>query len=225
MDYFKISPGIEEYTKSQFLINFRKTAQRFPNIDFSDSLSRNQIKSKSWLINEMITAFGRDYENIFVLCGWHGVLPAMIADNPNINFKTLRSIDIDPSCEKIADSMNNELFKNKWRFKAFTADILNLSYQQISLTTEGNKKQINEKADLIINTSCEHIADYKKWISLLSKGQKVILQSNNYDLHAQHTNCSDSLDDFINQSNLTEIIYKSTLPFDDYDRYMLIGQV
>lgn len=225
MDYFKLSPGIEEYTQSPFLVNFRKTANKFSDIDFSDSMSRNQIKSKAWLLKNMVDVFGYEYESIFVLCGWYGVLPAMISDNSKIKFKSLRSIDIDPICEDIADSMNYELFKNKWKFKAFTADILSLDYSQIHLTTENNKKQIKEVADIVINTSCEHIDNFSKWIGLLPKGQKVILQSNNYDLHAQHTNCADSLEDFVTQCNLTDLSYSETLQFEDYDRYMVMGKI
>ena len=35
-------------------------------------------------------------------------------------------------------------------------------------------------ADLIINTSCEHIADLRGWLALLPRGARVMLQSNDY---------------------------------------------
>ena len=225
MDYFKISPGIEEFTQSSFLINLRKTIKKFPNIDFSDSVSRKQIKSKMWLVKNMTDIFGLDYQNIFILCGWYGVLPAIISENKKINFNAIRSIDIDPSCEEIADSINYDLFKEKWKFKSFTSDIYEIDYNNIYLTTDNEMKKINEKADLIINTSCEHLSQFNEWIKSIPKGQKVILQSNNYDLHAQHTNCSDSLNDFIQQCKLNEVLFSGTLPFEDYDRYMVMGVV
>ena len=225
MDYLKIAPGIEEYTQSSFLLQLRKCIEQFPETDFSHSMSRQQIKSKSWLIENMKQVFGLNYDNIFVLCGWYGILPAMINDQNDLMFKSIRSIDIDTSCEKIADTMNFELYKQKWKFKAFTADILKLQYDQITLFSTDESKKISETPDLIINTSCEHIEDFETWRNLLPPGMKVIFQSNNFDLHAQHTNCSDSLSDFREQCNLGQVLFENTLSFDDYDRYMIMGIV
>ncbi len=220
MDYLSISPGIEEYTQSQFLINLRKTIEKYPNTNFTDALSRNQVKSKTWLIDNMITTFGNTHENIFILCGWYGFLAAMINDR-NIKYDKIRTIDIDPSCEKISDSINFDQFKNKWKCKAFTANILNLNYNKITVTS-GTKK-ICEVPSLVINTSCEHIEEFETWRSKLPKGLKVILQSNNFDLHAQHSNCSESLSEFINQCSLSTVLFENTLDCDLYERYMVIG--
>lgn len=34
--------------------------------------------------------------------------------------------------------------------------------------------------DIVINTSCEHIPDVDKWLSLVPAGTMVVLQSNNF---------------------------------------------
>ena len=44
-------------------------------------------------------------------------------------------------------------------------------------------------ADLVVNTSCEHIADLRGWLDLLPKGTSVLLQSNDYFSEPTHINC------------------------------------
>ena len=51
-------------------------------------------------------------------------------------------------------------------------------------------------ADLIVNTSCEHIADLRGWLDLLPKGTNVLLQSNDYFSEPTHINCVESVEAF-----------------------------
>jgi hypothetical protein len=80
-------------------------------------------------------------------------------------------------------------------------------------------------ADLVINTSCEHIADLPAWLSLLPKGTRVLLQSNDYFSEPTHVNCVASLDEFIDQASLGTIAFAGALPMKKYTRFMLIGTV
>jgi len=77
--------------------------------------------------------------------------------------------------------------------------------------------------DTVINTSCEHI-DYKKWISLIKSGTMVVLQSTNMD-HSEHMNIHRSLSDFIDESNLKEILYKNEYDIVDckHKRFFIVG--
>jgi hypothetical protein len=54
----------------------------------------------------------------------------------------------------------------------------------------------------------------------------VCLQSNNYHDVQSHINTYDSLEEFVISLNLSEILYKKTLPSADnnYERYMVIGK-
>ena len=54
-------------------------------------------------------------------------------------------------------------------------------------------------ADLVINTSCEHIADLPAWLSLLPRGTQVLLQSNDYFSEPTHINCVPTLEAFSEQ--------------------------
>jgi hypothetical protein len=79
--------------------------------------------------------------------------------------------------------------------------------------------------DLVINTSCEHIEDLPKWLSLLPKGCRVLLQSNNYTSEPTHINCVKSVDELAQQAQLSELSYAGALQLPKYTRFMLIGRV
>jgi hypothetical protein len=79
-------------------------------------------------------------------------------------------------------------------------------------------------ADVIINTSCEHITqeEYDLWLSGLPHNSIIVLQSNDYDI-PEHVRFVDSLEEFKKQSNLN-IIYAGSLDTELYTRWMIIGK-
>lgn len=170
-----------------------------------ESFWKGQIRSKEWLIKELGVFVGKPV-SIDVYGGWNGVLASMLFHAP-YPVKSIRSIDIDPKCEEIANTMN-KIEHMEGRFKAVTADMCNL----------------RSDADVAINTSCEHITQdqYEQWLTCLPSNSLIVLQSNNYNIH-EHIRIADSIEEFIEQSNLD--VYKSavlSLPL--YDRYMIIGK-
>lgn len=170
-----------------------------------ESFWKGQIKSKAWLINELGRYIGKPV-TIDIFGGWNGVLASMLFHAP-YPVKSIRSVDIDPKCENIANTMN-KIEQMEGRFKAITADMCNL----------------RSDADVAINTSCEHITQdqYEQWLTCLPADSLIVLQSNNYNIH-EHIRTADSIEEFIEQSNLN--VYKSavlSLPL--YDRYMIIGK-
>ena len=80
-------------------------------------------------------------------------------------------------------------------------------------------------ADIVINTSCEHITQeqYDKWLSNQPNNATIILQSNNYFELGEHIRCSSSVDDFVEMSNI-QVLYKGELQTPKYSRYMIIGK-
>jgi hypothetical protein len=120
---------------------------------------------------------------------------------------TIRSIDIDPTCEPIATMMNKRE-EMVGKFRAVTADMCT----------------IRSDADVIINTSCEHITqdEYDLWLSGHPQNSLIVLQSNNYQI-PEHVRIANSLDDFVEQSNL-DILYKGEKTLQLYTRYMIIGR-
>ena len=83
---------------------------------------------------------------------------------------------------------------------------------------------IRSDADVIINTSCEHITQdqYNLWLSGMPQNSLFVLQSNNYDI-PEHIRIAGSLEEFKEQSNLT-MIWAGELELPLYTRYMIIGQ-
>jgi hypothetical protein len=102
----------------------------------------------------------------------------------------------------------NSLESQSGKFRAVTADMC----------------AIRSDADVIINTSCEHITqdEYDLWLSGHPQNSLIVLQSNNYQI-PEHVRIANSLDDFVEQSNL-DILYKGEKTLQLYTRYMIIGR-
>ena len=170
-----------------------------------DAFWSGQLKSKEWLIQNL-----RQHVNKFVTIdihgGWVGVLASMLfqSDVPVVN---IRSIDIDPACEPIAVNMN-KIEEMVGKFRAVTADMC----------------AIRSDADVIINTSCEHITQeqYDLWLSGMPHNSLFVLQSNNYDI-PEHVRIANSLDEFKKQCNI-DAIWAGELELPLYKRFMIIGK-
>jgi hypothetical protein len=169
-----------------------------------DAFWQGQIKSKEWLI-EKLSATIVNPVSIDIHGGWVGVLASMLFQS-NMQIKHIRSVDIDPACEPIATMMNKGE-EIEGRFCAVTSDMC----------------EIRSNADVIINTSCEHITQdqYELWLSGTPHNSIIVLQSNDYDI-PEHVRYVNSLADFKEQSNLN-ILYAGSLDTQLYTRWMIIG--
>ena len=170
-----------------------------------ESFWKGQLRSKRWLIEEL-TPFIVEPMSFDIHGGWNGVLASMLFQS-NIPIKTIRSVDIDPACEETARTMN-KLEEMSGKFRAVTANMLN----------------IRSDADVIINTSCEHLTqeDYNIWLSGLPQDSLIVLQSNDYKIN-EHIRICDSLDQFMEQSEI-DIEYNGEFELPMYTRYMIIGR-
>jgi len=173
-----------------------------------ESFWKGQVNSKVWLAENLVGFVPVRPLNIVIYGGWNGVL-ASILFNSNINIQRITSVDIDPVCEDIANTVNRRYLDQK-KFSAITADMTTVT---------------DESADVVINTSCEHItqAEYDKWLNNQSNDATIVLQSNNYFNLDEHIRCSTDLEDFVRMSNINPYLRK-TLETLKYDRYMLIGK-
>lgn len=172
-----------------------------------DAFWSGQLKSKEWLITNLKNNI-KDVVTIDIHGGWVGVLASMLFQS-DIVCKNIRSIDIDPSCEPIATMMNKgEEMMGK--FRAVTADMCS----------------IRSDADVIINTSCEHITQeqYDIWVSGVPYNSLLVLQSNNYNI-PEHVRTADSLESFKLQCGLSRVKWAGELELPLYKRFMVIGYV
>ena len=70
-----------------------------------------------------------------------------------------------------------------WKFKASTKDIYDIDFQGCIYDVykrDGSVQPLIDVPDTVINTSCEHITDFKKWWDSIPKGTMVILQNNDF---------------------------------------------
>lgn len=198
------------------------TEPSIPLSDIRDAISVGQIKSKLWLIDRL-SQYISDATNILIVGGWIGTLSRLMLELPTMSSKIKRiiSLDINPSCEKFADTFNNKFVIDDWKFKACTEDMFNVNYVDPQLKLD--HETISFNYDVLINTSCEHIENFQNWFKSIPAGKLIVLQSNNYNI-PEHVNIVNSLDEFKAQcSDMSETLYAGTLDCGVYKRYMIIG--
>jgi len=171
-----------------------------------DAFWSGQLKSKEWLITNLRNHV-KKFVTVDIHGGWVGTLASLLfqSDVPVIN---IRSIDIDPTCEPIAIMMNKQE-EIVGKFRAVTADMCG----------------IRSDADVIINTSCEHITQeqYDLWLSGMPYNSLLVLQSNNYNI-PEHVRIANSLEEFKKQCGIN-VIWAGELELPLYTRYMVIGKL
>ena len=170
-----------------------------------DAFWSGQLKSKEWLITNLRKNVNK-FVSIDIHGGWVGVLASMLFQS-DIYVNNIRSVDIDPTCESIATMMNKQE-EMAGKFRAVTADMC----------------AIRSDADVIINTSCEHITQdqYDLWLSGMPHNSLLVLQSNNYQI-AEHIRTANSLEHFEEQCGIT-VLWKGELELPLYKRFMIIGK-
>jgi hypothetical protein len=175
-----------------------------------ESFWKGQVNSKVWLIENLQDAlpFNPVAANIVIHGGWNGVLASLLF-NTDMGITKITSVDIDPSCQQTAYTINKRQ-EMEGRFEAVIADMVDYKYE----------------ADIVINTSCEHITQeqYIQWLDNVPADAWIVLQSNDYFDLDEHINCSIDMEDFIKQSRLTDITFADKLQLPKYDRYMIIGK-
>ena len=170
-----------------------------------DAFWSGQLNSKEWLITNLRKNV-KKVVSIDIHGGWVGVLASMLFQS-DIYVTKIRSIDIDPTCESIANMMNKKE-EIAGMFRAVTADMC----------------AIRSDADVIINTSCEHITQdqYDLWLSGMPHNSLLVLQSNNYDI-PEHVRTAKDLEEFKTQCGIT-VLWSGELELPLYKRFMVIGK-
>ena len=173
-----------------------------------DAFWRGQMQSKEWLIKELTQVKGnvKSWPNVDIHGGWVGVLASMLFQS-GMYIDHINSIDIDPECEATATLMNQLEFQSG-RFKAYTADMCTF----------------RSDADIVVNTSCEHITqdNYDLWLSGMPYNSLLVLQSNDYDI-PEHIRTATDLEHFKEQCHLEKILYAGELNLPLYKSFMIRG--
>lgn len=172
-----------------------------------ESFWKGQVNSKVWLIENLKSFQHEHWNNITIYGGWNGVLASLIF-NSNIKVDRITSIDIDPTCEEIANTVNKN-YEIAGRFDAVTADMCSFV----------------APAAVVINTSCEHITQeqYELWLNNQPDDALFVIQSNNYFKLEEHIRCSANIDEFMKISKIKPY-WRGEFKTPNYTRYMLIGK-
>ena len=91
----------------------------------------------------------------------------------------------------------------------------------------GNSRYVrySSPANIIINTSCEHVTQeqYEQWLSNQPDDAIFVIQSNNYFDLPEHIRCATDADDFMRMSKVKPL-WRGEFETPMYTRYMIIGK-
>jgi hypothetical protein len=171
--------------------------------DFGDSLSRTQYVSKKWLIDSLAGQRYRQNPSVLVLGGWYGsyVIPML---NEIIQPSRIYFNDINERCLEVAKRLHRQP---------------NISFHHFDATTA--YKHFN--ADIVINTSCEHMSDYTE---MLKEGSQClyVLQTCDNKNDPGHINVSTSTNEFLQKLNLSSVMFAARRDIGHKKRFLVIGQ-
>jgi hypothetical protein len=207
--YRDILAGLAVYADSPFLRDILATLTRHQEPGVAVALNRNQMTSKRWLVDTLHATGGGRYGKVVILGGWIGALGAVLLHDRRFEIDRVVSVDIDPRCADVACSLN-ATHVAAGRFEARTADMRELDY-------------VAEAADLLINTSCEHVEGFERWYARVPDAQRLVLQSNDYVAVPEHVNCVPNLAAFRAQAPMRDVCFAGERALRRYVRFMLIG--
>jgi hypothetical protein len=180
---------------------------------FIDSFSPSQVESKTWLV-DTLSIIPIKEPRIQLFGGWNGILITRLLIQKLDNVKKIHNIDLDEKSIKV-------FMKYRWE----TQDRERLSSVLADVRTP-HKSDIG--ADIVINTSSEHMPDLKEIIKDKEYKPECLfaLQSNNMFHVEDHINCVNSEEELIEKSRLSKVMYKGFLDMPNgYKRFMVIGYV
>lgn len=208
--------------------NYRKTHDDYGPMH--DAMSRSQIRSKIWLIEEL-AKIQSHFNNVAVMAGWFGQLCSVY--DKKLTYRKMRIIELDKVACELSDYSFNLSNLENYKIKSIHADINNLilhkngyewPVKNFKENTEYSEKFL---PDLIINTSAEHMTE--EWYNQIrfkemESNPIVAIQSNNMFDGEGHINCVHSIDHMKKKFPMREILFEGELQLKGYKRVMLIGR-
>lgn len=214
--YDTLLQALASYRQDPLAEDLLRVARSHPGPRLEAAFNRNQMACKLWLIRELRACLGPEPATVWVIGGWYGVLSALLLADPDLPLRRCVSIDLDPRCASIANILNQR-HRDSNRFLAVTRDAHGLDYRD-------GEARLGDPPDVLVNTSCEHFAEFGRWYGALPTGLTLALQSNDYRSCPEHSNCVDDLGAFRAQAPMAELSYGGELKLKRYTRFMLIGR-
>lgn len=181
-----------------------------PFANWRDALSRNQIKSKLWLLENMQKRnWLKEDTKIVLVGGWVGILPLLIS---TLGYKidTVVNVDLDPTVHAPAELLNGS---SDFAFRSLQEDIRSLDIAHYVY-----------KDYIIVDTIVEHFEDHGQWLKSLPRETKLVLQGNDMFGLEDHVNCHKDLDEFVASCDLPKIYYQGFKELQNCTRFMILGE-
>ncbi len=175
--------------------------------DFANSFSQTQLESKKWLVEELSKVSFKKQPTILILGGWYGsyLVPLL---RQHVKPDHIYFNDIDRSCLDVAKELHTRYKEDR-----------SISFHHFDATAMFH----HFNADIVINTSCEHMEQYEE---MLKEGQDTlfVLQSCDEESDPGHVNVSKSTQDFLHKVGLTRVYMQSRKNLGHKNRFLIIGK-
>lgn len=230
-DLVELASCLRDFSKEKILTSIHMYDRS--NLDISvlnDALSRSQVKSKIWLVEELKKIAG-NYNNVLILAGWFGQLKTIY--DKRLTYSKMRIAELDKVACETSDYIFNLSNLENHKVKSINADINNLTLHKngyewtVENFREGTSYSEKFLPDLIINTSAEHMKEdwfFQIKFKEIESDPIVAIQSNNLFDIPEHINCVHSIDHMKKKFPMREILYEGELQLKGYKRVMLIGK-
>jgi hypothetical protein len=187
--------------------------------DLLYSVGPDQLESKQFLVDNIPLDEMIKFEklNVQLYGGWYGYPLIDLLLDKFKNITKITNVDLD---------LNAIALSRKYTQERNLEDIVFFKEQDVldPLNTGSNK---DKDVRLVINTSSEHMPDLPELIANKEYTENCVfaLQSNNmFHVVDQHTNCKNSLDEFVESTGLTKIWFADSYQMPNgYERYTVIG--
>lgn len=185
-----------------------------PELNWVDALSRNQVKSKLWLLNKIKdfpeykkkVSLGEQGVTTVIVGGWVGLLP-FLSNMIGLNLGNVINVDIDTSVHGAATALNAGLYTN---YKNSNKDIRKFNFKKYTKL-------------VIIDTIVEHFENHGEWVKTLPPNAKIVLQGNDMFHVPDHVNCHKYISDFETGCGLNSVHWLGDLNLHKCTRFMAIG--
>ena len=173
-------------------------AHKYPHRirDFAEANTERQWRHKFHLLNNLMPHLDEGM-TIWLLGSWYGhIIPPYLYKR----FKDINVIYID---------FDHEAMQLSWTFDNHAKKRYELDINFELLNGKSKWLEEQDPPDVVINTACEHMWHMRELIFRVSM-PLLAFQTNNFRKEEAHVNCCDTMDEFKEQTGITDVVFEST---------------
>jgi hypothetical protein len=208
-----VQPDASLATQATFLNRLRGVLERAPRTAWprlSISFNEDQVESKLWLITHFPERADLSGHRVVILGAWYGLLALMLDRLMPHPPAQVCCIAIDEEICRLARHVLSVLPSPP---EVRLADMMDIDYAGLG-----------ERPTIFVNTSCEHLSDFRGWRARVPRGTRLVLQSNNHAGCPEHVGWVPDLETFESEAQLSTVDFRGTLSLKHFTRFMLMGR-